>query len=366
MNKNIKRSVAIVGIIAASSVAMTACSETGKEGSSDAPKIEGLSNTTGQLVAEGASSQQNALDLFGKAYGEAVPGAQFSYNPSGSGAGQKQFIAKQVAFGGSDSPMNEEQAAKAKERCGGNDAWHLPMVVGPVAVAYNLEGVDNLVLTPELIAKIFKGEIKKWNDPAIAAVNKDAKLPDSDISVLYRSEESGTSDNFQKFLKASAPQVWDTTGKQFPSGVGSGANGSKGVTDQVKQTPGAITYVESGFAKDSNLGITDIDFGKGPVKLSNETVNNALQHVKYKGEGHDMIVDSNALFAQKEADSYPLALTTYELVCSAGYDAQTRDMVKDFLKVALHSQDDSLSEAGYVPVSGEYKGKLEAAVDAMK
>lgn len=369
MNRNFKRSVSVLGIIAASSIALTACSETADKGGDkggDTKKIEGLSGTTGQLVGEGATSQQKAMSLFGAAYSAAVPGAQLSYNATGSGSGQKQFIAGQVAFGGSDSALKDDQVAAAKQRCGGNDAWHLPMVVGPVAVAYNVKGVDKLVLTPELTAKIFKGEIKTWNDPAIAAVNKDAKLPASDIKVLYRSEESGTTDNFQKFLKGTSNGVWTTDGKSFPSGVGSGAQGSTGVVDQVKATEGAITYVESGFAKDAKLGIANIDFGKGAVELNKESVNKALAKATFKGEGNNMIVDSSKLFAMKEEGAYPLVLTTYEIVCSKGYDNETKGRVKDFLKVVLANQNEELESEGFVPVSGEFKTKLTAAVDAIQ
>lgn len=367
MIRNFKRSVAVLGVVAAGSIALTACSESSESGSGDAgTKIEGLSGTTGQLVAEGASSQQKAVDLFGVKYSEAVSGANFAYTASGSGSGQKQFIAGQVAFGGSDSPLKDDQIEAAKQRCGGNEAWHLPMVIGPVAVAYNVKGVDNLVLTPELTAKIFKGEITKWNDAAIADLNKDAKLPDTDIKVIYRSEESGTTDNFQKFLKATSNGVWEGSGKSFPAAVGAGANGSTGVVGEVEKTEGGITYVEAGFAKDAGLGVAKMDFGNGAVELNKDSVNKALANLEYKGEGNNMVVDSTKLFEMKEDGAYPLVLTTYEIVCSAGYDAETSSRVKDFLKVALANQGAELEQLGYIPVDGDFKKKLETAVDAIK
>lgn len=367
MIRNFKRTVAVLGAVAAGSIALTACSESNETQSGNAAtKIEGLSGTTGNLVAEGASSQQKAVDLFGVKYAEAVAGANFSYTPSGSGSGQKQFIAGQVAFGGSDSALKDDQIEAAKQRCGGNEAWHLPMVIGPVAVAYNVKGVDNLVLTPEITAKIFKGEINKWNAPEIADINKGAQLPDSDIKVVYRSEESGTTDNFQKFLKATSNGVWEGTGKSFPAAVGAGANSSTGVVGEVEKTEGGITYVESGFAKDAGLGIAKMDFGAGVVELNKESVNKALANIQYKGEGNNMIVDSTKLFEMKEAGAYPLVLTTYEIVCSAGYDKETAGRVKDFLKVALANQSTDLEALGYIPVDGEFKKKLETAVDAIK
>ena len=132
--------------------------------------------------------------------------------------------------------------------------------------------MDNLVVTPELLAKIFRGEVTKWNDPAVAEVNKDATLPDQDIHVVYRSDSSGTSDNFQKFLAASTNGDWDaSSGKQFPGVVGEGADKSTGVANAVQTIPGSITYVELGNAQQNGLGIAQLDLGNGPVELNPDT-----------------------------------------------------------------------------------------------
>lgn len=361
-----KNRVAIFGFVAVAGLTLSACSEGGDNAAS---KVEGLTETTGQLQGEGATSQQRAMDLFATLYEET--GSTLSYNATGSGSGQTQFIAGTVAFAGSDSPLKEkdgkDQIAEAKERCGGNDAWHLPMVVGPVAIAYNLEG-QQLTLSPAVIAEIFDGKITKWNDKKIAELNKDAKLPEKDIKVIYRSEESGTTDNFMKFLSASAPEQWKhEASKSFPTATGAGANGSSGVVDEVSQIDGAITYVEAGFAKDKNLGIAKVDFGKGAVELNKDTVGKALDAVSFKGEGHNLVVDSEGLFQMKEDGAYPLVLTTYEIVCSAGYDEKTRDLVKNFMKVVLENgQSEELEKLGYIPLQGEFKQKLSDAVDAIK
>lgn len=352
--------------IAVSSLLLTACSNSGNGDGASAASTFDLTKTTGELRGEGASSQQKAMELFGVSYQSVVPGASLAYNATGSGAGQKQFIAGQVDFGGSDSPLKDDQVAAAAERCGGNAAWHLPMVVGPVAVAFKVDGVNSLNLSVTTVAKIFKGEITAWNDPAIAAENDGVALPDLPISVLYRAEESGTSDNFQKFLNVATNGFWDTEGKTFPTKVGSGAQGSSGVADQVKATNGAITYVESGYATAAGLGIAALDFGSGPVTLSTQSVNKALAGVVFSGKGNDLIVDSTALFASRDAGAYPLALTTYEIVCSAGYATDTAGRVKDFLHTIVDSQGADLEEAGYVPLSGAFRDKLVAAVDALQ
>lgn len=197
MIRNIKRTAAVAGIAALTSVTLVACgdsndnandqgNDTNASESQDGGQIEGLSGQTGQLVAEGATSQKNAMEYFGARYSEAVPGANLAYNATGSGSGIKNFIANQATFAGSDSALKEEkgEVEDAKKRCGGNDAWHLPMVIGPVAIAYNLEGVDELNLTIDNVVEIFNGTIKNWNDPKIAENNKDAQLPDQNISVI--------------------------------------------------------------------------------------------------------------------------------------------------------------------------------------
>ena len=379
MIRNFKRTAAILGVVAAGSAALVACGDsdngsadtdttatTAAEGGEGAEgTTDGLSGTSGQLVAEGASSQQNAMNYFGQKYQEAVSGASLAYNATGSGAGRTNFIGGQVMFAGSDSPLKDDQVEPAAERCGGNEAWHLPFVIGPVAIAYNLEGVEDLNLSVDTVAKIFKGEITKWNDEAIAAENEGVELPDTDISVVYRSDESGTSDNFQKFL-GNATDIWETEGQQFPAAVGEGANGSNGVASQVTAIDGGITYVESGFAEQQGLGIANLDFGAGPVELNKESVGVALDNLQFASEGHDMVVDTEALFGSDAEGAYPLILTTYEIVCSAGYDESTSAMVKDFLKVALDSQDEQLQELGYIPVTGAHAERLAEAVDAIQ
>ncbi|RAV33495.1 phosphate ABC transporter substrate-binding protein PstS [Corynebacterium heidelbergense] len=367
MKITLKRSGAAVATLLAGSIALTGCSNSNDSSSSnEGGSDRQLEQASGELTGEGASSQQNAMEnVFGPAFSQT--GATLAYNATGSGAGQTQFVAGQVDFAGSDSPLKEDQVEKAAKRCQGNEAWHLPMVIGPVAVAYHLNGVDSLNLSSATIAKIFKGEIKKWNDPAIAAENSGAQLPDKEIKVVYRSDESGTSDNFQKYLKASAPEVWDSEGKAFPTAVGAGANGSTGVADEAASADGAITYVESGFAKQKpELKMAKIDFGAGPTELNKDTVNNALAKAQFKGDGNNLVVDSKALYGIKEKDSYPLALTTYEIVCSKGYDGDKGKLVKNMMFTILDNQNDKLEEAGYIPVKGEFKDKLEKAIEALQ
>src|SRR5690349_9909589 len=168
-------------------------SSTGRAGGSSSSSGAALS---GSLNGEGSTAQKNAIDEVVATFSQANPNAKVSYNATGSGAGIKSFTGGQVDWAGSDSALKTDPADgggasevdAAKKRCGGNDAWNLPLVAGPIAVAYNLQGVDKVVLTPSLVAKISQGTITTWNDPAIKAVNSGVNLPDQKITVFYRSD----------------------------------------------------------------------------------------------------------------------------------------------------------------------------------
>lgn len=363
---NLKRNAALISAVAISAMLLTACgSDSNVEsasGTDTAATCEGKSPLTG----EGSSAQQNAMSNFTSVYAGVCSGKAVEYTTSGSGNGRTQFVAGLVDFAGSDSAIKEEQAAAAAERCQGNPAWNLPLVFGPVAIAYNLDGVDNLVVTPDLAARMFTGQITTWNDPAVAAVNEGVSLPSTPITPIYRSDSSGTSDNFQRFLAASAPEAWKLDhSSDWAGGVGEGANGSSGVAQAVAATPGSITYVEKGFADQESLGTADVDFGNGPVELSSETAGTAIDTAVFSGEGNDLVIDIDALYASDIENSYPLVLATYEIVCSKGYDADTSAAVKSFLLSAANEGQQGLEQAGYVPLPESFKERLVTAIDAI-
>lgn len=349
--------------------ALTAC---GSDNNAPAPS-SGASGATAadcggknSLTAEGSTAQQNAIAEFNKVWGQVCSGKTLAYNPTGSGAGVDQFIAKQVDVAGSDSALKDDQVQKAAERCGGNPAWNLPLVFGPVALAYNIDGVDKLVVNADVLAKIFQGQITKWNDPAIAALNGGTNLPDSDIKPVYRSDSSGTTDNFQKYLAAAAPQAWTKgAGKEFQGGAGEGAQKSSGVVQAIQAIPGAIGYVEKSPAAAAGLKNAEIDSGAGAVAMTDDSTKAAVAAAKVKGDGNDLILDLNALYASKEPGSYPLMLATYEIVCSKGYDADTAAAVKSFLTVSANQGQANLSAAGYVPLPDSFKERLLKSVDAI-
>jgi phosphate transport system substrate-binding protein len=318
------------------------------------------------LKAEGSSAQLNAIALFNQAWGQLCPGKKVSYSTSGSGSGREQFIAGHVDFGGADSPLVSEQIAPAAKRCNGNPAWDLPLVFGPVALIYNLPGVQTLILNGDALAKIFNGAVSTWNDPTLASLNRGSPLPDSRIMPIYRAEPSGTTDNLQKYLTVAAPQSWTQgVGTKFQGGVGQGAMNSAGVVQAVRATPGAIGYVEKGFADQAGVPYAQIDTGNGAIPLTNDTARNGVNAAKFAAGGNDLVLDLDSIYGTHEPGTYPFVLATYEIVCSNGYDADTAAAVKSFLTVAADDGQSGLSSSGYVPLPDKVRERLVTAINAM-
>lgn len=364
-------SLALVG-----SIALTACGSDNTSGTDSASGAEGTASSSastdcfeGTLNAEGSSAQKNAFEEVSAAFSEKCTGATVNYNPTGSGAGIKQFISGQVDFAGSDSALKTEEKdgkieAKEAEAACGSPAWNIPMVTGPIAVAYNVKGVDKLTLTPAVAGDIFSGVITKWNDPKIAAVNSGVTLPATDIKVFFRSDESGTTENFTKYLKAASAANWAGEPAKKWTGKGEGKEKSSGVTEGVKSTDGGITYVEWSYAKEASLGVAQIDNGGGAVELNSESVGKAVATAEQTGTGNDLALKLD--YATKEAGAYPINLVTYEIVCSKGKDAEKQKNIKAFLKFfASEDAQKVIEEVGYAPLPAEVQTKVATAIDAI-
>lgn len=364
------RTTKFAAVAATGVLALAACSNSNSGGSSSPVKSTAASGVTcveGTINAEGSSAQNNAMTEWIKGYQTDCPNSTINYNPTGSGAGISQFNAGQVDFAGSDSPLNPDKGEvdAAKQRCGA-DAWNLPMVVGPISVAYNVEGLDSLVLNADTIAEIFKGQIKTWNDPKIAKLNPGAKLPNAPITVFYRSDESGTTENFTKYLSATAPKVWTDAPAKAWTGTGEGKEKSSGVQQATIQTPNSITYVEWSYARDGNLGMAQIDTGAAkPVTLNAETAGAALSAAKVTGKGNDLVLSLD--YTTSAANTYPIVLVTYEIACSNGVPSPQGDLVKAFLTyTASKTGQSKLAELGYGPLPAQLQQKVSGAVAALK
>ncbi len=360
---------------AAIALALTACSSSGSDtngagsgsasssGSSSAAATSCPSGSS-TLNGEGSTAQTNAMTEWIKGYTAQCSGAKVNYNPTGSGAGVSNFTAGQVNFAGSDSalsPTAGEPAAAAKT-CG-STALDLPMVVGPIAIAFKLNGVQDLTLTPSVIAQIFSGKITTWNDQAIASINNGVSLPSTAIKVVYRSDSSGTTQNFETYLSKAAPT--DFTAKPAKDNAatvfkGSGQAKSQGVAQAISSTEGSIGYVEYSFAVSGSLATAKIDNGGGAVEISKDTASAAAGAATVTGTGDDLSL--NLDYATKVSGAYPLILVTYEIACTKYKDAATGSAVKSFLQYTAGPGQDSLAQLGYAPLPSELLTKVQASV----
>jgi phosphate transport system substrate-binding protein len=319
------------------------------------------------LKASGSTAQANAITRFAKAFEQTCPGQSLNYTANGSGAGISEFIGDQTDFGGSDSPLTKDEYSRARQRCG-SPAWNLPVVFGPIAITYHLDGVTSLNLDGRTAAEIFNGTITSWQDPAVLALNPGAALPAEPIRVIFRSEESGTTDNFQRYLDTASNGAWGKgAGKTFKGGVGEGAKGNDGVAAAVKSTEGAIGYAEWSFAQSLNLDTAGVitSAGPDPVTIGTASVGKTISAAWFVKEGNDLALDTISFYRPNQPGAYPIVLATYEIVCSKYPDSQVGTAVRAFLQSAIGGGQNGLSDNGYVPVPQEFKSRLSAAVDAV-
>ncbi|MZD56475.1 phosphate ABC transporter substrate-binding protein PstS [Streptomyces sp. SID5606] len=369
-----RRALALGALAVSGALALTACGsdDTGGNsgGSGDTSSAASNSNikcedAKGQLQASGSSAQKNAIDAWVKQYVAACKGVQINYNPTGSGAGITAFTQGQTAFAGSDSALKPEEVEASKKVCKDGQAINLPMVGGPIAVGFNVPGVDTLNLDAATLAKIFDSKITNWNDAAIAKLNPDAKLPDLKIQAFHRSDESGTTDNFTKYLKAAAPEDWKYEGgKSWEAKGGQSAQGSSGLASQVKQTSGSISYFELSYAKE---GIKTVDVKTAaaePVKATVENATAAIGAAKVVGTGKDLALELD--YTPDAAGAYPIVLVTYEIACDKGNKAETLPATKSFLNyIASEDGQGQLADAGYAPMPTEIITKVRETISGL-
>jgi len=286
-------------------------------------------------------------------------GVRINYQSIGSGGGIRQLSEQTVDFGASDSPMSDEEMAKAK----GGPIIHIPTVLGADVVTYNLPGVSAaLRLTPDVIAGIFLGNIRKWNDTRIASLNAGVSLPNQDILVVHRSDGSGTTYIFTDYLNTAAP-AWKSIGKgkevKWPVGVG--AKGNEGVAGQVKQTPGAIGYVELAYAKQNNLSIAAVrnksgQFVAASVPAVTAAAAGVAKSLPPNTDYRISIVDGPG------ADAYPISSFTWILAYQHQRDAVKGKKLVDFLNWALTDGEKEAPTLDYAPLPADMAGKVKARV----
>jgi phosphate transport system substrate-binding protein len=322
-----------------------------------------------EITASGSTAQANAMKRFVDAYSKACKGQSLSYTANGSAAGVADFLSGKTDFAGSDLPLSGDQYAAAKARCGGADAWNLPVVFGPMAITYNLNAIDSLVLDAPTLAKIFNGSITRWDDPAITALN--SSMPPENIHVVYRADPSGTTAHFQAYLQAASGGAWDKgTGKIFNGGVGTGAHGNIGTSAEVKNTEGSISYNELSFAMQEGLFAAQIKTPASrkslrPVRIGTDTVGKTITNAKIIGKGNDLVLDTGAFYNPTQPDVYPIVMVTYEIVCSKYQDPNIGQAVKAFLQAAVGPGQADLDKNGYIPLPPDFQSRVFTAIDAI-
>ena len=344
-----------IAVIAALALVAAACGDSSKK--SDSTGAATTSSSGVALTGAGATFPYPLYSKWFDAYASKT-GVKINYQSIGSGGGIRQLSEQTVDFGASDAPMTDAELAKAK----GGPILHFPMTLGAVCITYNLPGVTApLKLTGDLLAAIYQGQITKWNDARIAALNPGVTLPASDILVVHRSDGSGTSYVFTDYLSAVSP-AWAAKpgkGKELQWPVGLGAKGNEGVAGQVKQSPGAIGYVELAYANQNGMPVAQLKNANGEfVAPSTASVTAAAAGAVAKLPANtDYRV---SIVNAPGAGAYPISSFTWILVYQKEADAAKRAKLVDFLKWALTDAQSMAPSLDYAPLPDTMRTALVA------
>jgi phosphate transport system substrate-binding protein len=363
--RNWRAKTAAIAVVSALAL-VTACSSENEEGTTGGDGGNGGSDLSGTIDGVGASSQQAAQEAWMAGFNALHPEVTVNYAPDGSGAGREQFVAGGSDFGATDAYLTDEEGELqgAIDRCG--ELVEVPMYISPIAVIFNLEGVDHLNLQPATIAQIFNQQITNWNDPAIAADNPDADLPDLPITPVNRSDESGTTENFVEYLSITAPDDWphEVSG-DWPVQGGEAASGTSGVVGAVSGGEGTIGYADASQA--GELGTVHVGVGDEFVEYSPEAaaaVVEASDRVQGRGEydfAYDLARDTT------ESHVYPIVLVSYGIACATYDDANQAELVREYLSYTIseEGQQAAAENAGAAPIPDSLRQQIQPAIDAI-
>jgi phosphate transport system substrate-binding protein len=331
---------------------------------------DSTAEVSGTLVGAGASSQAAAMQGWQAGFQAANPDATVEYDPIGSGGGRETFLEGGSDFAGSDAALKDDEYQQSIERCAGDQgAVNLPHYISPIALPYNLPSLEGetLNLSPEVIAGIFANEITVWNDPAIAADNPDLELPDTTVNPVHRSDESGTTENFTDYMSQAAPDVWtfgaiEAWDSDGPGG-GEGAPQTSGVVSAVAAGEGSIGYADASQIGD--LPAAAVGVAGEFVEFSPEAAGRIVDSSERTGgqSEFDFAIEVNR--TPDTADTYPIALVSYHIVCLQ-YDSQEKvDLVKAFMAYVGSDagQAASSESAGSAPISAEVQAEIQNTID---
>ena len=375
MRKNLlTRSVAVLSGVAMLT-ALAACGDntaapTGDNtGNSNTSSAEAIS---GEFKGAGASSQQSAVDAWRAGYTAQNPDVQIGYDPSGSGAGVSTFLTGATEWAGSDAALSADQVEQSKSVCAEGTAFDITVYISPIAVVFNLKGVSDegkhVNMDADTIAKIFDGKITTWNDPAIQDQNPDLELPATPITVVHRSDKSGTTQNFVSYFIDTVPDAWPyELGENWPNEVGQGAKGTSGVISTVQQADGTIGYAD--FSQVGDLGTVAVKVGEEYVEISADAGSKVIDdsELDSSAEGENRVVVKLNHNTTAEG-AYPIVLVSYDIACPAYKDADTAKFVKSWLTyvVSEEGQQTASQNAGSAPLPDSLRETVMKSIDAIK
>ncbi|QNF95702.1 phosphate ABC transporter substrate-binding protein PstS [Janibacter sp. YB324] len=342
---------------------MAACGAGNEGGDSSSGEGGDASSAAGTIKGAGASSMEKAQNEWIAKFTEEAPDATVEYAPDGSGTGREKFINGAVNFAGTDSAMDDEEIASAKEKGCTGETIQFPVYVSPIAVAYNLKDVEDLNLSAPVIADIFSGKIKKWNDPKIAADNEGVDLPDTKITPVNRSDESGTSKNFSAYLSEAAADNWTHEPEDvWPIKGGEAAKGTSGVVDTIGAGEGNIGYADASQIGD--LKAAKIKAGDEFIEYSPDAAAKILESAKRVDESSKTNYAVELDRGNAGEGVYPVVLVSYAVACSDYEDKEVANTVKSYLEYAVSEdgQKASTEAAGSAPLS---EAATKNATDAL-
>jgi phosphate transport system substrate-binding protein len=335
---------------------VAACGSSGGSGSSSSTSGSGSTSSSaalnGTLNSSGSTLQLTYEQAAIQSFKQVQPGMTVNYGGGGSGKGRTDLASGVVNFAGSDSPIPPEEKANFK----GKKVLYFPILVGPITVSYNLSGVKNLKLTPQVIADIFQAKITKWNDPQIKALNSGVNLPSTPITLAVRSDSSGTTQNFSLFLQTAASN-WklgaDST-INWPKSAHAG-NGNGGVAQIIKSTPGAVGYVDYADAKASGLSYASVKNKDGNfVAPSSSAASTAAAGVSVAPD-----LTFHAVWASG-ANAYPITAQSWVLVYQKQSSANTSKMLQAYIGYLVGAGQQLLTQLGYAPLPASIDQKAKA------
>ena len=327
----------------------------------------GSSNLSGKIAGAGSSAQEAAQEAWIANFQQSNPDVTISYDPVGSGGGVEQFEAGGVVYAGTDAPLSGSDISKSEDACSAGDLVEIPVYISPIAVIYNLPDVDKLQLDPETVAAIFNQQITKWNDPAIQKLNPGVDLPDTDVTPVNRSDDSGTTFNFTDYLEQAAGNAWGHPASEtWPVKGGESAEGTSGVVQAVTAGEGAVGYADASQAGD--LGIADIKVGNGYQAPSADAAAAVLDQSEVdKSLSKSDLMTVYSVNRNPSAGTYPIILVSYLLACTK-YSSQTDgQIVGGFVDYVTspEGQDAAAKNAGSAPISDAVRQQIQPAVDAV-